>query len=71
MVYKSVLATSGSILGIIHGRKNLPARWVDRINDTLHTGVTGYHTVKLADIARETIVPPAVRDLSTLGFESP
>jgi ADP-ribosylglycohydrolase len=48
-------ATVGSILGIIHGRKALPARWVDGINDTLHTGVTGYHTVKLADMTRETL----------------
>jgi len=48
-------ATVGSILGIIHGRKALPGRWVDGINDTLHTGVTGYHTVKLADMTRETL----------------
>jgi ADP-ribosylglycohydrolase len=32
-------ATTGSILGIIHGRKALPAHWVDVINDTLQTGV--------------------------------
>ena len=48
-------ATVGSILGILHGRKALPAKWVDVIHDTLHTGVTGYHTVKLADVARETM----------------
>lgn len=48
-------ATTGSILGILHGRKNLPAAWVDGIADTLHTGVTGYHTVKLADMAAETM----------------
>ncbi len=48
-------ATTGSILGILHGRKALPSQWVDVINDTLHTGVAGYHTVKLADMARETL----------------
>jgi ADP-ribosylglycohydrolase len=48
-------ATTGSILGILHGRRDLPSRWVDVINDTLHTGVSGYHTVKLADVARETL----------------
>jgi ADP-ribosylglycohydrolase len=48
-------ATVGSILGILHGRKALPAKWVDVIHDTLHTGVTGYHTVKLADITRESL----------------
>ncbi|HZP81847.1 MAG TPA: ADP-ribosylglycohydrolase family protein [Chthonomonadaceae bacterium] len=48
-------ATTGSLLGILTGRKALPARWVDIINDTLHTGVTGYHTVKLADITRDSL----------------
>jgi ADP-ribosylglycohydrolase len=48
-------ATTGSILGILHGRKALPAHWVDVINDTLNTGVAGYRTVKLADIARDSL----------------
>jgi hypothetical protein len=48
-------ATVGSILGILHGRKALPAKWTDVINDTLHTGVTGYHTVKLSDITRDSL----------------
>ena len=48
-------ATTGSILGVIHGRKALPAKWVDVINDTLHTGVAGYNTVKLTDITRDSL----------------
>ena len=48
-------ATVGSILGILHGRKALPAKWTDVIHDTLHTGVTGYHTVKLSDITRDSL----------------
>jgi ADP-ribosylglycohydrolase len=48
-------ATTGSILGILHGRKALPAKWVDVINDTLHTGVAGYNTVTLTDIARDSV----------------
>lgn len=48
-------ATTGSILGILHGRKALPAPWVDTIHDTLHTGVTGYHQVKLADITQDSL----------------
>lgn len=48
-------ATVGSILGILHGRKALPAQWVDVIHDTLHTGVAGYNTVQLADITRDTL----------------
>jgi ADP-ribosylglycohydrolase len=45
-------ATTGSILGILHGRKALPSRWADQIHDTLHTGVAGYATVKLSEMAR-------------------
>ena len=48
-------ATAGSVMGIIQGRKNLPEKWVGHINDTLHTGVAGYHTVKLADMAKATM----------------
>ncbi len=48
-------ATTGSILGILHGRKALPAAWLDVINDTLHTGVAGYNTVKLADITADSL----------------
>lgn len=48
-------ATTGSILGILHGRKALPAPWIDVINDTLHTGVAGYNTVKLADITADSL----------------
>ncbi len=48
-------ATTGSILGVIHGRKALPAKWVDVIHDTLHTGVAGYNIVKLADITRDSM----------------
>lgn len=48
-------ATVGSILGIIHGAKALPAKWADHIHDTLETGVAGYAVVKLTDMARETV----------------
>lgn len=48
-------ATTGSILGIVHGRRNLPSKWMDTINDTLHTGVAGYHTVRLEDMARDSL----------------
>lgn len=48
-------ATTGSILGILHGRRALPGKWVDHIHDTLHTGVAGYEKVKLADIAHDSL----------------
>jgi ADP-ribosylglycohydrolase len=48
-------ATAGSILGIIHGRRALPGGWVDLIQDTMQTGVAGYHSVKLADITKDSL----------------
>lgn len=48
-------ATCGSILGVMHGHSVLPSRWTDVINDTLLTGVTGYHRVSLSDLARESL----------------
>ncbi|MFP3938294.1 MAG: ADP-ribosylglycohydrolase family protein [Phycisphaerae bacterium] len=48
-------ATAGSILGVILGRKAMPAKWTDPIGDTLVTGVHGYHEVKLTDLAEHTV----------------
>jgi hypothetical protein len=48
-------ATTGSIMGILYGRRELPDNWTSVINDTLHTGVAGYHTVKLSDLTRASL----------------
>ena len=48
-------ATAGSVLGMILGAKALPAKWVAPLNDTLLTGVAGYHKVSLASMAEETV----------------
>jgi len=48
-------ATAGSVLGLMLGRKRLPANWTDPIHDTLLTGVHGYHEVKLEQVAAETV----------------
>ncbi len=50
-------ATAASVLGVMLGRKALPAKWTDPIRDTLITGVHGYHEVKLADLAAKTVEP--------------
>lgn len=47
-------ATTGSIVGIIHGRKNLDANWIDVFGDCLRTSVAGYPLVELSQMARET-----------------
>ncbi len=48
-------ATSGSVLGLMLGRKALPERWIAPMNDTLMTGVAGYHKVSLTAVAQETV----------------
>jgi hypothetical protein len=48
-------ATAGSVIGILHGAKEVPGAWTAPFNDTLETGVTGYHRVRLSDMADETV----------------
>jgi len=48
-------ATTGSILGILHGRRALPPAWTGVLNDTLQTGVAGWHSVRISNLARETL----------------
>lgn len=48
-------ATVGSVVGVVLGKKALPAFWTEQIHDTLKTGVVGYHEVKLADLTRDSL----------------
>jgi len=48
-------ATVGSIMGIIHGARDIPREWVEPFNDALETGISGYNRVKLSDMAKETV----------------
>ncbi|MFN3649298.1 MAG: ADP-ribosylglycohydrolase family protein [Armatimonadota bacterium] len=48
-------ATAGSVIGILHGAKEVPGDWTAPFRDTLATGVTGYHRVRLKDMAEETV----------------
>ncbi len=45
-------ATVGSIMGAMVG---VPERWSKPLNDTLETGVAGYHRVKISDLVQETL----------------
>lgn len=47
-------ATVGSIIGMVLGAKALPSKWTSILNDTLHTGLHGYHEVKISELAHET-----------------
>lgn len=46
-------ATAGSIIGMVLGADALPEKWLGVMNDTIHTGLTGYHTVKISELAEE------------------
>jgi ADP-ribosylglycohydrolase len=48
-------ATAGSVLGLMLGAKGLPAEWISPMNDTLETGVAGYHNVRLSFMAQRTL----------------
>ena len=48
-------ATSGSVLGVLLGASQLPAKWIAPLRDTLQTGVAGYHTVALTQMAEKTV----------------
>jgi ADP-ribosylglycohydrolase len=47
-------ATVGSIMGIIHGASKVPAQWTSIFNDTLETGISGFHRVSIKAMAEET-----------------
>ena len=48
-------ATAGSVAGMMLGASRISGKWTDLMNDTLHTGVSGYHVVKISGLAAETL----------------
>ncbi|HEY3379126.1 MAG TPA: ADP-ribosylglycohydrolase family protein [Armatimonadota bacterium] len=48
-------ATAGSVLGVLLGASRLPAAWIAPLQDTLYTGVSGYHRVALTQMAEATV----------------
>ena len=48
-------ATAGSVLGMMLGADGIPVQWTKPMNDTLETGVAGYHRVKLSAMADKTL----------------
>lgn len=47
-------ATVGSVIGMLHGAKQLPPKWIAPLNDRLDTGISGYHSVRISDMAKRT-----------------
>ena len=48
-------ATVGSIMGMMLGAKAIPARWTERLNDTLHTSIVGHQVVRISEMAHRTL----------------
>jgi ADP-ribosylglycohydrolase len=48
-------ATAGSIFGMMHGDTSIDEKWWKLVNDTLFTGVTGFHRVKISEMAKRTM----------------
>jgi ADP-ribosylglycohydrolase len=48
-------ATVGSILGMMHGAKALPEKWVSPLNDLIKSGVDGFGLVRLSELAERTV----------------
>ena len=46
-------ATVGSIMGMVLGVAALPSKWTSVMNDTIHTGLSGYHVSKISDLGED------------------
>jgi len=45
-------ATVGSIMGARLGAKNIPERWKQPLNDTLYSGIWGFHPIPISECAK-------------------
>lgn len=48
-------ATVGSIIGMMKGARALPEKWIAPLNDQLDTGLSGYHHVRISEMAQKTM----------------
>lgn len=48
-------ATAGSILGVMLGAAELPAKWVDPLNDRLQSAVFGFADSRITELAERTL----------------
>jgi ADP-ribosylglycohydrolase len=46
-------ATVGSVMGMMLGAESLPSKWTSVLNDTVHTGLSGYHVSRISNLADE------------------
>ncbi len=60
-------ATTGSVLGVMGGAKQIPSKWADPLNDTLDSLIAGFATNSISDLAGRTVdvskkLLPALRE---------
>ena len=46
-------ATVGSVMGMMLGVEALPSKWTSVMNDTVHTGLAGYHVSRISKLSEE------------------
>ncbi|MEX2724916.1 MAG: ADP-ribosylglycohydrolase family protein [Candidatus Freyarchaeota archaeon] len=47
-------ATTGSILGVILGAKNLPKKWIKPLNNRIESYIVGYNNSQISELAKRT-----------------
>ncbi len=47
-------ATTGSILGVILGAKNLPEKWIKPLNNRIESCIIGYNNSRISELAKQT-----------------
>lgn len=48
-------ATVGSIIGMIHGAKEMPEKWIAPLDDRLITGIDGFGLMRISELAGRTV----------------
>jgi ADP-ribosylglycohydrolase len=61
-------ANAGTIAGILAGARGLPSKWIDPLEDTLHTAVAGFSELRISELSRRTTAL-AEKNLSSLRQE--
>ncbi len=46
-------ATCGSLWGVVHGTSAIESKWTSPMEDTVRTGVAGYHVTKISTLAQD------------------
>ena len=48
-------ATAGSVWGVMHGVSALPQKWTKPLNNTVRSGVFGYHELQISELAQDMV----------------